>query len=115
MKRSFLFTSCLFLLVFRLPAQFSITYNKQTGAVTAIVNPTDPNKMNWIFSSEDSLLKWQKNDQDWGLGKYDVEALGIKDEKWTVVDKQKIVGNTMSLTYKTKCLSMQVDRQPAGN
>jgi hypothetical protein len=43
---------------------------KQTGAVTSISNFKDPDKMNWIISSSDGSVSWQKQNQDWGLGKY---------------------------------------------
>lgn len=93
-------------------AQFVVTTNKVTGALTQITNGDDQYRMNWIFSSKDTLLKWQKPTQDWGLGKYTVAGLGVKDEQWaTPVSFQ----DSTHLLYRTKCLEIDVKRYPVGN
>jgi hypothetical protein len=48
------------------------TTNKQTGAITSISNFKDPDKMNWVISSSDGSVSWQKQNQDWGLGNTDL-------------------------------------------
>ena len=109
---SFLF---LFILTYSFSyAQFDIAINKTTGAIRQIANPNDKHKMNWIFASGDSLLTWQKPDQDWGLGKYEVLDLKLKDERWTTPEKQVVAANKSSLLYKTKCLDVRVEREMVG-
>lgn len=112
-KKNYLF---LFGLLFAFPAfaQFKVSVNKKTGALNMISNTADPYRMNWLFASGDEYLTWQKPEEDWGLGKYDVPHLGVKDEKWTKVTAEKSVGNKMSLQYNTRCLHVRVDRAPVG-
>lgn len=95
-------------------AQFNIETNKISGAVNHISNPIDKYKMNWIFASGDNNLTWQKAEQDWGLGKYDIPDLGVKDEKWTTVTEQKTSGEKTSILYRTKYLDIRVEREPMG-
>lgn len=108
--------SVLFLIFmsFSASAQFEVSVNKTTGAINQISNPTDKYKMNWIFASGDVNLTWQKPEQDWGLGKYDVVDLGVKNERWTKISKQKTSGNKISIFYKTKYMDVRVDREPVG-
>ena len=95
-------------------AQFNIVANKNTGALNQIINSADKNQMNWIFASGDKNLIWQKQEQDWGLGKYDVPELAIKDEKWERTTSDKKSGSKSTLLYKTRCLDVKVERKPTG-
>lgn len=113
MKKFFLL-ACLLAIDLCIYAQFSVSYNEKTGAVSSIINPTDKYKMNWVFASGDSNLTWQKSYQDWGLGKYNVDELGIKGELWNKPVEQLMAGKKSVLLYKTKCLDVKVERQPVG-
>jgi hypothetical protein len=95
-------------------AQFRINTNSKTGAVIKIGNPLDKHQMNFVFASGDTNYKWQKPEEDWGLGKYDVADMGVKGESWGTAIKQSISGSKTILQYKTKCLDVEVWRQPAG-
>jgi hypothetical protein len=106
--------NCLLVTGLYLPAQFFITHNKNTGAVNSIIHPKDKYGMSWVFASGDSNLTWQKPEQDWGLGKYNAEDLGVKEEKWTMPVKKEIAVNKSVLLYKTKCLDIKVERKPVG-
>jgi hypothetical protein len=70
-----------------------VNTNKTTGAVNQISAPGDQHHMNRIFASGNSYLTWQQPEEDRGLGKYNIVALGVKDEKWTTVEKEWIEGN----------------------
>lgn len=94
------------------PGQFKIGINTTTGALNAIVQPGDKYKMNWIFSSDDSLLKWQPVSQDWGLGRYSIDELNIKNENWSSPAKKVINEERSSLTYITSSLNLNVERKP---
>ncbi|WP_309047141.1 hypothetical protein [Elizabethkingia miricola] len=94
-------------------AQFHVTTNKQTGAVTSISNFKDPDKMNWIISSSDGSVSWQKQNQDWGLGKYrssDRDSL----YRWEISQQSNITGDKSSFFYHTKSMDIKVNRQPEG-
>ena len=109
--KKFVFLSYLLIIALSLSAQFSITYNKKTGAVTSIMSPNDKYRMKWIFSSVDSLPTYQKEEQDWGLGKYTVSS---KREAWNKPADLSIRNNTASVHYKTSNLTISVERTPAG-
>ncbi|MCT4011334.1 six-hairpin glycosidase [Elizabethkingia anophelis] len=106
----FLFLTITYVGIF---AQFNVTVNKQTGAITSITNFKDPDKMNWIISSSDGNNPWQQQNQDWGMGKY---KSSDKDSlyKWEIPEYSKIIGNTTSLSYHTKSLNINVNRQSEG-
>ena len=69
--------------------------------------------MNWIISSSDGNNPWQQQNQDWGMGKY---KSSDKDSlyKWEIPEYSKIIGNTISLSYHTKSLNINVNRQSEG-
>lgn len=113
-KKAIIFT-LLFGVLFNAKAQFSLNVNKTTGALTKISNPTDKYAMNWVFASGDQYLTWQKPEQDWGLGKYDISNLNVKNEKWTSPSEIKETAGKSTLLYKTKCLDIKVERIPSGN
>ncbi len=113
MKKLLLNTATLFI-ASSLYAQFSISYNETTGALKAISNINDQHRMNWIFASGDSALRWQKPEEDWGLGKYDITDQGVKSERWTKISGKKISGKKVSLFYQTPYMRVRVDRQPVG-
>lgn len=111
-KVSFLsFLTVLYIPVF---AQFITGINKTSGALNLITNSSDKHQMNWIFASGDEKLTWHKPEEDWGLGRYDVPELGVKDERWTRITKQKTSGSKTSLVYETRYLEVQVERRPDG-
>lgn len=112
-KKSFLAFGCL-LAAISASAQFVITTNKTTGAIQQITHPSDQQQMNWVFASGDTNLRWQKLEQDWGLGKYNVVGMAVKDEKWSTAATQSKQGNKTILLYKTKCLDIRVEREAAG-
>jgi hypothetical protein len=91
-------------------AQFSIKQNEKTGSLTEIINPMDRYKMNWIFSSGDSVLKWQPKNEDWGMGSYDISDLGISNERWNQASRIVGKGSNWINTYQTKALDVIVRR-----
>ncbi|MGJ1364322.1 six-hairpin glycosidase [Sphingobacterium spiritivorum] len=95
-------------------AQFNITINKQTGAISSIVNFTDPNKMNWILSSSDGNTAWQHQNQDWGMGKFKSDLNKDSIQKWEIPQEANISENSASLLYHTKPLDIKVNRKPEG-
>lgn len=108
-----LLTSLLILGSFNCFGQFKIRYSNKTGAIESISNPADKYKMDWIFSSSDSLPTWQKPDQDWGMGKYGVNNVE-KMIRWDHPQIQSESGNKITLLYQTKYLNIQVSRKPVG-
>ena len=92
-------------------AQFTITYNSKTGAISSIINPNDKNRMNWIFSSADSIPTYQKEVQDWGMGKY---SIATESGAWPIPIDKSINNNSATLHYKTKHLDVDVKRVEEG-
>ncbi|KUG12198.1 hypothetical protein AMC91_08975 [Elizabethkingia miricola] len=94
-------------------AQFHVTTNKQTGAITGITNSKDLDKMNWIISSSDGSTPWQQQNQDWGLGKY---RSSDKDSlyRWEIPQQSNVISDTSSFLYHTKYMDITVNRQPEG-
>lgn len=114
MKKKIILCLCANLICVFAFAQFTIGINQQTGALNKISLPGDQYRMNWIFSSTDTIPTWQKEDQDWGMGKYLVTGVDTW-EKWGIPVSKKIAGNTSSFLYKTKYMEVLVERRPAGN
>lgn len=96
-------------------AQFQIGFNPNTGAVNRIALPADEYHMNWIFSSSGEMYKWQKPEQDWGMGKYRLVNENSTEERWTTPSQTKVNGQAISLTYPTRFLHVLVERKPAGD
>lgn len=114
LKPKIFLVSLLIVLGFPASAQFEVGINKTTGAINQINNPKDKYQMNWIFASGDPNLTWQKPEQDWGLGKYDVIDKEVKNERWVNIAEQKTSGKKTSILYKTKYMNVRVDREPVG-
>ncbi|MCL1669113.1 DUF5695 domain-containing protein [Elizabethkingia ursingii] len=109
-----LFLSTLIFMYVGIFAQFHVTTNKQTGAVTSITNFKDPNKMNWIISSSNGSTPWQKQNQDWGLGNYRLSNNNSL-YKWEIPRQSNITGNNISsFFYHSKSIDIKVKRQPEG-
>ena len=91
-------------------AQFKVEINSSNGAISKISNLKDPNQMNWIFSSSDGISDWQKPNQDWGLGKYQLNEPGATPQKWEHLSTKKTTRDTSSFLYQTKFLNVKVSR-----
>ena len=94
--------------------QFIIKEDSSSGALVQMANRADKYKMNWIFSSQDSALKWQKPFQNWGLGSYSITSSEEAVQRWTTPISVSKVDGKATYTYQTKYLIVKVIRQTIG-
>ena len=65
--------------------KISYQVNSQTGALQTLSIANDPQKMNWLVTTDGSQYRWVKENYGWGLG-YATQVKGNRKEKvsWEV-------------------------------
>ncbi|WP_347304667.1 hypothetical protein V5740_14180 (plasmid) [Croceibacterium sp. TMG7-5b_MA50] len=91
-------------------SNFQVAFDRNTGALTSIVNPTDPAAMSWIGGPQNA--PWQPRSSLWGLGFADLGAAQLHRGRWSepVSIHQSGEGEVTS-AYQTGALTVEVTRK----
>lgn len=87
--------------LFSQQTEFSIQTDYSSGGIQKIMNKNDLYNMNWVFTSDGSLFKWQIDEFAWGLGHVTLTN-GSKTETFNWKKVSIINTTTEGIVYEYK-------------